>query len=215
MSRLLVVTASIVGIVVIAGLAWSALDQGKYESAEYKVIEKDGPFEIRDYPDLKLATTASKPGSQGRDGSFMRLFGYTSGANQGNQEIAMTVPVFMKDKTEEKEGTMGFVLPKEVATGEIPSPSSDKVKITTRKGGRFAVVRFAGRLDQKLAKDKEKELRAWMEKKKLVANGPVETAGYDAPFTPGPMRRNEVLIPIKPPEAKEVPESKTPAATES
>ncbi|MFM7516668.1 MAG: heme-binding protein, partial [Pirellula sp.] len=27
--------------------------------------------------------------------------------------------------------------------------------------------------------------------------GGVETAGYDPPFTPGPLRRNEVLIRIK------------------
>jgi len=41
-----------------------------------------------------------------------------------------------------------------------------------------------------------------MESKGLVADDApdtsgVETAGYDPPFTPGPLRRNEVLIRLK------------------
>ena len=44
------------------------------------------------------------------------------------------------------------------------------------------------------AAKRERELRAWMAENKLVAEGDAEYAGYDPPWTPGPFRRNEVLI---------------------
>jgi len=64
------------------------------------------------------------------------------------------------------------------------------------------VLRFAGQLNTKLAKESEAKLRTWMETKDLIADDSaessgVETASYDPPFTPGPLRRNEVLIRLK------------------
>nr|WP_298869380.1 heme-binding protein [uncultured Gimesia sp.] len=36
-----------------------------------------------------------------------------------------------------------------------------------------------------------------MSRKKLIRDGAAECAGYDPPWTPGPFRRNEVLVRIK------------------
>ena len=94
---------------------WTLTARAGYESAEYKVVEKDGNIEIREYPDLMLASTSTKFDAQGRDGSFMRLFRYISGANQSEQKIAMTTPVFMETGDAESGGKMGFVVPKDVA----------------------------------------------------------------------------------------------------
>ena len=52
---------------------WKLTSRSAYESAEYEIVEQDGPFEIREYPDLMLASTRMRTGSQGNDGSFMRL----------------------------------------------------------------------------------------------------------------------------------------------
>ncbi len=60
-----------------------------YESAEYKVVESDGKFEVREYPDLMLLATTTKLEAQGRDGSFMKLFRYISGVNVTKQKISM------------------------------------------------------------------------------------------------------------------------------
>jgi hypothetical protein len=97
---------------------------------------------------------------------------------------------------------MGFVMPKDIAIKGVPKPTGEQVDVRKRAGGRFAVVRFSGQLTSKLAKESEVKLRAWMETKGLVAedsaeSSGVETAGYDPPFTPGPFRRNEVLIRLK------------------
>lgn len=182
--------------------AWTTMARAAYESAEYKVIESDGKFEIREYPDLMLVATTTKLDAQGRDGSFMKLFRYISGGNDAEQKIAMTTPVFMENDAADSNVQMGFVMPKEVAVGGVPAPTADDVSVRKRVGGRFAVVRFPGQLTSKLARDSEAELRAWMESKGLVAQvsedgSGVETASYDPPFTPGPLRRNEVLIRLK------------------
>ncbi|WP_372897002.1 heme-binding protein, partial [Stieleria sp.] len=158
------------------------------------VIETDGSIEIREYPDLMLAATDSKMDSQGRDGSFMRLFQYISGANEAEQKIAMTTPVFMEGEIGESDVSMGFVMPKEVVAAGAPNPKGEGVKLRERKGGRFAVIRFSGRLDSKLAKEQESKLRGWMESRGLEGEDSAEAAGYDPPFTPAALRRNEILI---------------------
>lgn len=168
-----------------------------YESAEYTVVEKDGLFEIREYPDLMLAATTSQLDSQGRDGSFMRLFRYISGDNKAAQQIAMTTPVFMEGDGASSRVSMGFVVPKDVAKTGIPEPTKEDVTIRKREGGRFAVVRFSGRLDSELAKAQEAKLRQWMKDKGVEGETKSESAGYDPPFMPSILRRNEILIRIK------------------
>ncbi len=194
MKRKMIYVAGIVGLALIATVAWTAMALAGYESAEFKVIESDGPIQIREYPDLILAATSSKLDSQGRDGSFMRLFRYIGGANEAEQKIAMTTPVFMEGEIGETDVTMGFVMPKDVVAKGPPVPNGEGVTLRTRKGGRFAVIRFAGRLDSKLAKLQEAKLRDWMRSRGLHGDGSAETAGYDPPFTPPPLRHNEVLI---------------------
>jgi len=199
--------STIAVLVLIGVFAWNKTTRAAYESAEYKVIESDGNFEVREYPDLMLVATSTKidaqdPEQGGRDGSFMKLFRYISGANESEQKISMTTPVFMENDKADSEVQMGFVMPKEVAVEGVPSPTGPDVDIHKRAGGRFAVYRFSGRLSAKLAKENEAKLRAWMDSKGLTpddspeSNG-VESASYDPPWTPGPMRRNEILIRLK------------------
>ena len=194
MKRRMIYLTAMVGLVGLGMAAWTMTARAGYESADYKVIESDGNIEIREYPDLMLAATVSKMDSQGRDGSFMRLFRYISGANEGEQKIAMTTPVFMEGDVGKSDVSMGFVMPKEVAAEGVPEPKGDGVKIRKREGGRFAVIRFSGRLDSRVAKEQEAKLREWMKSRGLEGEPKAEAAGYDPPFTPGPLRRNEVLI---------------------
>ncbi len=203
MKRRQMIYLSAMAILVAAGVfAWNTMARAGYESAEYKVVTSDGKFEVREYPDLMLVATKTKLDAQGRDGSFMKLFRYISGANQSEKKISMTTPVFMENDKADLAVQMGFVMPKKLAEDGVPAPTGEGVEVRKRVGGRFAVLRFSGTLNAKLAKDSEAKLRAWMETKGLVADDSaessgVETAGYDPPFTPGPFRRNEVLIRLK------------------
>lgn len=197
------------GVGLFAAMGWSITARAHYETAQYEVLEKDGRIEIRQYPDLMLVSVDGETEASGPDGSFMKLFRYISGANATEQKISMTTPVFMEEGQESSPGKMGFVLPQEVAAVGIPEPKASEVKIRKRSGGRFAVIRFAGKLDSATAKDKEAELRKWLAAKGMDAEEFAESAGYDAPFTPGILRRNEVLVRLRNTDASSA------AATES
>jgi len=194
MKRAMFYVSGFVGVALAGTFALAMTTRARYESAEYTVIESDGAYEIREYPDLMLAATDSKMDSQGRDGSFMRLFQYISGANEAKQKIAMTTPVFMEGEIGKSEVSMGFVIPKKVAAGGAPDPVGKGVKLHKREGGRFAVIRFPGQLDSKLATEHEAKLREWMQSRGLEGSDSAEAAGYDPPFTPAALRRNEILI---------------------
>jgi hypothetical protein len=181
----------------LAYLGWKLTARSAYESAEYTLLDSDSPFETRRYPDLLMATTNMKVESQGDDGSFTRLFQYIRGANDDEQKVAMTTPVFMEPEADDHQGQMGFVIPKNVAEQDVPKPTSENVQIRKRAGGRFAVMRFSGRMNRESLAKAEEQLRQWMTKKGLVGDRDAEFAGYDPPWTPGPLRRNEVLIRLK------------------
>ena len=63
-------------------------------------------------------------------------------------------------------------------------PTGEGVDVRKQIGRRFAVLRFSGQLNAKLAKVSEAKLQAWMETEGLVADdwaegSGVETAPYD------------------------------------
>lgn len=185
-------------LVVLGALAWSVTARAGYESAPYEVVESDGNVEIREYPDLVLVSTEAQFDARGNDGSFMRLFRYISGNNEKDQKIEMTTPVFMEPDSPESKGQMGFVMPKQIAEAGAPAPKALDVAIRKRDGGRFAVIRFSGVMDAKKAVAQESKLREWLMARGIEGEETSERAGYDPPFTPGPLRRNEVLIRLKP-----------------
>jgi hypothetical protein len=89
-----------------------------YDSAPYRVVRRDGRFEVRDYPALVLVETPM----HGSDDSFMRLFRFIGGNNAAKQKISMTTPVFMSGTT--TNTTMAFVMPKNLTPKQRPSPMS-------------------------------------------------------------------------------------------
>ena len=187
-------------VVVVAGVAyagWKFTSRSAYESAEYTVLKSDGDIELRSYPELMLATTNMGTRIQGEDGSFGRLFQYISGGNEGKQKVAMTTPVFMEPQSGSADGQMSFVIPKEVAASNVPEPTGEQVQITKRPAGQFAVIRFAGRLDSDIRVEQQSKLENWIETNGYTATGQTEMAGYDPPWTPGPLRRNEILIRVE------------------
>ena len=173
---------------------WKFTARSAYESAQYKVLQSEGDCEVRDYPELMLARTPMRDISQGDDGSFMRLFRFISGDNQSEQQIAMTVPVFMERDSQEESANMAFVLPDDVTAKGIPQPLHEEVEISQRPGGQFAVIRFPGPLNDSTRRKQERLLREWMSNRNLMGSDNTETAGYDPPWTPNPLRRNEILI---------------------
>lgn len=46
-------------------------------------------------------------------------------------------------------------------------------------------------------RDQQSRLFEWLAAKGLDVDGELEIAGYDPPWMPGPLRRNEVLVRIR------------------
>ena len=163
-----------------------ATSRAGYATAPYKVKSADGSFEIRDYAELKLASTG-----KGEDNkSFMQLFRYIDGENVKKEKISMTTPVFM-----DKEG-MSFVLP-ETAKDNAPKPVSEGVKLKTMPARTMAVYTYSGFGSRSNEKQGITKLKAWLGEKKMDYVDEPAVAYYDPPWTLPFLRRNEVMVPLK------------------
>jgi hypothetical protein len=162
-----------------------------YESAPYRVVRSDGKFELRDYPALTVVETPMANPSGG-DGSFMRLFRFITGANEGKEKFAMTTPVFKSGNSTNL--TMAFVLPAKSQVASVPQPADGAVTVRELPAGQFAVLRFSGGQNSKNEAELLLRLQSWLEREHLPAlSGPVY--GYfDPPWTPPFLRRNEVML---------------------
>jgi hypothetical protein len=103
----------------------------------------------------------------------------------------MTTPVFIGDDQ------MSFVIPREVDRNGVPDPAHESVLIESRPAVRVAAYRFSGVADETLRGKALHKLEAWMARQQLTAHGDPTFAYYDAPFIPGPFRRNEVLLQVR------------------
>ncbi len=166
-----------------------------YESAPYQVVRSDGKFELRDYPALTVVETPMAD-PDGRDGSFMRLFRFITGANEGKQKISMTTPVFMSGPATNL--TMAFVLPAKLKLPGVPKPADAAVTLRELPAGRFAVLRFSGGRNLGNETESLAKLNAWMTAEKLNALSPPVYGYFDPPWTPAFLRRNEVMRQAKP-----------------
>jgi SOUL heme-binding protein len=180
----------------LVGLQWSCLVMAAEEPA-YQMIERDGAFEIRDYQSIIIAETMVREDFEAAGNSaFRTLFGYISGKNQAKQKIAMTAPVRQEA---EADGSfrIGFVAPAQYSLQTAPQPADTRVALRELPPQRMAVLRYSGRWTEKNFREHEANLLAWISKRQLAAAGAVVYARYNAPFVPWPMRRNEVMVPVK------------------
>ena len=169
--------------------------RGDYESAAYTTVKSDGAFEIRDYPELVVATAAMPKNGRNQNSAFMTLFRYISGKNKADQKIAMTTPVFANTEGDQPE--MSFVVPADVAKSGAPQANNSNITITKRPAGRFAVYRYSGRWTKAREAQARETLVKWTKEQELTPTSAMEKASYDPPFTLPSMRRNEILVRIK------------------
>ncbi len=176
------------------------------ETPDYKVIAKQGDFEIRDYPAQTVAEVAVEGDQQGavRHG-FQRLANYIFGGNSTRQTIAMTAPVGQSPATPGPASVEGlnarrwivrFDMPRGQDLAALPKPNNAEIRLATLPAARIAAVRFAGLMSDKAAAKATTALLRFIETRGLHASGPPTLAQYDPPWKLWFMRRNEVLIPV-------------------
>jgi DNA gyrase inhibitor GyrI len=167
------------------------------EEPEFAVVSADADFELRDYPSLVVAEVSHSGSRERASGaSFRRLAAYIFAQDRpaGGESIAMTAPV-LQDETQPGEWRMRFVMPSKYTLDTLPPAPAD-IALTQVPARRMAAIRFSGNGSARDLALMEARLRDWMTGQGLMPAGEAEFAFYDAPMVPGPLRRNEVLIPV-------------------
>jgi len=167
------------------------------EQPEFAVVSADADFELRDYPSLVVAEVSHSGSRERASGaSFRRLAAYIFAQDRpaGGESIAMTAPV-LQDETQPGEWRMRFVMPSKYTLETLPPAPAD-IALTQVPARRMAAIRFSGNGSARDLALMEARLRDWMMGRGLMPAGEAEFAFYDAPMVPGPLRRNEVLIPV-------------------
>jgi DNA gyrase inhibitor GyrI len=187
-----------------AGVALSAVDAAavyaqyrQTEQPEFALVRADQDLELRDYPSLVVAEVSHSGSRERASGaSFRRLAAYIFAQDRpaGGDKIAMTSPV-LQDETAPGEWRMRFVMPSKYTLETLPPAPAD-IALTQMPARRMAAIRFSGIGGTSDLALMEARLRDWMMMQGLMPAGEAEFAFYDAPMVPGPLRRNEVLIPV-------------------
>jgi len=197
MRRSVLLAVSALVIVMIVSLLLLTLPDGN--TIPYTVTGNSGEIEFRHYPALVLATTDS-PGS---DAGFNLLFAYISGNNKANDTISMTAPVITQQKIPmtapviSDSATMSFVMPAGKTRDQVPGPLDPLVRIETVPERDIAVIRFSGYASQNDVDGATTRLKAGLRNASIKSVGQPFLMRYNAPWTPGFLRRNEVGIEIQ------------------
>ncbi len=167
----------------------------KTETPKYSVIKKLDKIEIREYPDLIMASTIMGSSYSGNSGKgFSTVAGYIFGGNDKNQKISMTSPVVVDMADTMK---MSFIMPSKYNMEDLPQPSNPRVELHKEKSRILAVISFGGWAnDIKLNKYKEL-LKNELKKYNLTPVGEYIFFAYDPPYRLV-NRLNEVAVEIHP-----------------
>jgi len=175
-------------------------ERSGYECAPYTVLETAPDYQVRRYPSTKWATVTMTRSPQTPNKSFMKLFGYISGANEDEAKISMTVPVSTKVTTlAEEDGQvqreeMGFYVPG--SHQEAPPNPKGEVTIVTRPEMTVFVRTFGGFAKDKDWEEQREQLMASLRGRDdfdAINTKEYFRQGFDAPFKFW-NRKNEVFL---------------------
>lgn len=193
---LLYVALALAAAAVALGLFWF-IQTRNVEVARYDVVEADGAIEIRDYPALIVAEV-ERTGS--RDQAVRAGFGplarYIFAREREGDKIAMTAPV--TQKADGERWTIQFIMPSGYDMARLPRPAGPDVCLRETPPARRAAIRFSGWWSDELFAAKDKALKQWLDGRGLATKGTPTFAYYNDPFTPGFLRRNEILYDLMP-----------------
>jgi hypothetical protein len=194
------------------------------ETPKYSVMQKDKEIELRLYPSYIQAEVDvdAKDYKSAIEQGFNILAGYIFGSNTSRQRIAMTIPVQVSEperiamtapvKVSQSARiamttpvtvrvndtfTVAFIMPSEYSLDTLPLPKDNNIRFTPVPAQQMAAIRFTGYFRQDTITKNKERLGQWLAEKGLKTEGDYIIAGYNPPWVPGFLARNEVLIKIK------------------
>jgi SOUL heme-binding protein len=186
------------------------------ENPQYRLITKENHIEVREYaPYIVATTTVAGSFRESQNKAFRILANYIFGGNEKQEKIAMTAPVIQsqgESKSEKIAMTapvvqaptqdgwqMTFMMPSKYTLETLPVPKDSRVELRQVPSKTVAVIRFSGLWSEKKNNQKSNELKSWVEKQRTyqIVSEPM-FAGYDPPWTIPFLRRNEMMIEVRP-----------------
>jgi effector-binding domain-containing protein len=180
------------------------------ESPKYTVIRKENQIEIRQYfgyiqAEVNIHGSTYKTAIE--DG-FDILAGYIFGNNTSRQKVDMTTPVKVNQSEKiamttpvtvkgDDEFTVAFIMPSEYSLSTLPVPRDERIRFIPISAHKMATIRFSGFFNQENIQKNKERLREWMAETGLEGDGDFIVAGYNPPWIPGFLARNEVMIKVK------------------
>ncbi len=187
------------GIVTLAIGVWIYV-VSNVEQPKYVVIREDEVIQIRDYPALVVAevTRRGDRNSAVRAG-FGPLAAYIFAKNREGDSVSMTAPVTQTLSASDQNDAwlVRFIMPSTYTLETLPKAAGEDVRLLQVPATRRAAIRFPGVATDALIATNEKALREWLASRGIEIIGVPTYAYYNDPFTPGPLRRNEVLFEIR------------------
>lgn len=185
------------------------------EQPKFKILKKSGDIELRGYQGYIIATvntTADAHATAGNNG-FGALAGYIFGDNKSRQQMSMTAPVItskngdsqkiamtvpvMSESTGESAYKVSFVMPSSFKMQDLPIPNNSDVKLQEVPKHRSLVISFSGYTGESKIDEKIKKLQDYAKKHDIDLSGKPKLARYDAPWKPGFLRHNEIIVDCK------------------
>ncbi len=196
-------------------IAWSLVGYftSNAEQAKYSVLKKTDGYEIRNYPAHIVAQTVVE-GVGVNDDAFNKGFsiiaGYIFGGNVKKERIAMTAPVVAQDSSEKIAMTVpvtahaignsqvvSFVMPSGYTLATLPTPTDSRIQLVEVPEQKRAALTFSWyRTDARFDKMRT-QLFADLARDHVEIIGTPILAGYNPPWTPPWMNRNEIMVEVK------------------
>jgi hypothetical protein len=180
------------------------------ETPKYSVLKKQNEIEIRQYSGYIQAevNVDEKNYKSAIEKGFNLLAGYIFGNNISRQKIEMTTPVQASQSekiamttpvtvTGASNFTVAFIMPAEYTLETLPQPKDNRVHFTRIPARSMAAIRFSGFFRQATIEKNKQNLGYWLGEQGIETEGDFIVAGYNPPWIPGFLARNEVLIQIK------------------
>lgn len=199
----------IIAIVVLAWIAYGYFSS-RVKEPKFTVIEKKDGYEIREYaPYIEARVKATGEYREAMTSGFRILAGYIFGGNTSKQSIAMTAPV-TEQKSEpiamtapvsemvlaDNSRIVSFVIPEEYTLATLPIPNDKRIEIVEVPSHRSAVLRYSGYNNAEKVADMKAKLLEYLKRDNVAVVGVPRGAGYNPPWTPPFMNRNEILVDI-------------------
>jgi hypothetical protein len=200
-------------IAILLFVAWNVWGyfSSNVEQAAYEVVTKGDGYEIRRYaPHIVAQTSVSGNYDEALNEGFRIVATYIFGANTSREKVAMTAPVTAQKGANEtiamtapvtssREGsarTIAFVMPKGYTLETLPTPNDSRVRFVEVPEKDMAVIRFSWYRNSARVQAMEEKLLSMLQRDGVTVLGTPIYAGYNAPWTPPWLVRNEVMIEV-------------------